>query len=96
MKLVIMIYDSGVDEMVSEHVEALGITGFTKLFGAHGRGGRGPKTNDPVWPGDNNVLLIAIEDDKVEPLRLSMRRMQEGFRLKPGITLLVSPVQVLP
>lgn len=96
MKLVIMIYDSGIEEMVSERIEALGINGYTKLFGAHGFGGTGMKQGDQIWPGENNVLLMAVADEQVEPLRSVMRNMQEGFRLKPGITLLVSPVEVLP
>ncbi|HEY3281135.1 MAG TPA: hypothetical protein VGN26_02580 [Armatimonadota bacterium] len=96
MKLVTMVYDSGVDELVCERVDALGLPGYTKLFGAHGIGGQGKKSGDQVWPGENNVLLMAMEDDLVEPLRHLMRSLQEGFRLKPGITIMVSPVEVLP
>ena len=95
MKLVIVIYDGGVEESVNEVVEELKLSGYTKLFGAHGFGGRGPKLGDVIWPGTNNVLYVALEEGEIPPLVERLRKLQAEFRLKPGITILSMPVELL-
>ena len=96
MKLLTIIYDSGIDETMMDLVESLGVSGWTKLSHLLGSGGRGPKLNSPVFPGTNHLLLVAVPDDQVERIRLALRRLQSNFRLKPGITLLCQDVDTLP
>lgn len=95
MKLVTMIYDSGIDEAVMEEVDGMRLSGWTRLFDAHGFGGTGMRRGDQIFPGTNNLLLMAMPDEQVAELRQRMARLQATFRLKPGITLLVQPVEML-
>lgn len=95
MKLVIVIYDGGIDEAVMEQVEAMKLKGWTRLFDVHGFGGTGLKRGDQVFPGLNNVLLAAMPEEQVAELHRRLRHLQAGFRLKPGITILVLPVEEL-
>ena len=95
MKLLVVIYDSGIEESVNEILEELKLPGYTKLFGAHGFGGQGLKLGDVVWPGANNVLYAALEEDQISPLVERLRKLQTGFRLKPGVTILALPAEVL-
>jgi hypothetical protein len=94
MKQLTLIYDASIDESISELIDGLDLPGYTKLFGAHGLGGTGRKTNSPVFPGVNNVLLLLLADDSVRTVTDSLYRLQASYRLKPGMTLIVQDVQI--
>ena len=96
MKLLTIIYDSGVDESMLQLLEGLEVPGYTRITDLHGLGGRGPKQLNPIYPGSNNLLLVSLPDEDVERVRNAIRRFQASFRLKPGITLLCQPVEELP
>lgn len=95
MKLLIVVYDQGIDETLMEHLETLDLPGWTKGYDLHGLGGQGLKLGDAVWPGQNNILYIELPDERVEGVVADFRRLQAGYRLKPGITLWSLPVEVL-
>lgn len=86
MKLLLIIYDGGIDDDVMSIVEELAPAGHTKLFGAHGFGGTGRKEATPVWPGSNNLLLVAVTPDQAAALVRALRELQATFHRKPGIT----------
>jgi hypothetical protein len=96
MKLLTIIYDSSIEESMLHLVEELGVPGFTRFTDLQGRGGRGPKQMNPIFPGGNNVLLAAMPDEQVEPVRRAIRRLQASFRIKPGVTILCQEVEELP
>jgi hypothetical protein len=96
MKLLTIIYDSSIEESMKELLDGLEIQGVTWIADVHGRGGRGPKMNTAVFPGTNNVALVALPDDQVGRVHRSIRRLQTSYRLKPGITILCQPVEELP
>ncbi len=96
MKLLTIIYDSGIEESMAELLEGLGVKGYTCFTGLQGTGGQGPKQENPIFPGSNNLLLIALPDEEAERVRRTIRRLQEGFRLKPGVTILCQAVEELP
>jgi hypothetical protein len=89
----IVIYDSGIEESLTELIHALQLPGYTQIFDAHGEGGTGKKLNSPVFPGTNNILYLALPDDRVAPVVRSIRKMQSSFRLKPGISIYVVPME---
>ncbi|NLC59000.1 MAG: hypothetical protein GX774_19370 [Armatimonadetes bacterium] len=102
MKLVTLIYDNGIDEAVIEQIDALvrqvedeHVRGWTRLCDVQGYGGQGYRRGDPVFPGTNNVLWVALPDELVAEVWRRMRALQASFRLKPGITILAQPVEVL-
>ena len=96
MKQLTVIYDASIDESVSELLEGLNVNGYTKLFGAQGLGGTGRKTNSPVFPGINNVLLLLLPEEAVRTITDALYRLQASYRLKPGITLVLQDVQLPP
>ena len=95
MKLLVVIYDSGIEESIDEVLEELNLPGYTKLFDAHGFGGQGLKLGSVTWSGTNNVLYCALPEDRIPPLVERLRKLQAEFRLKPGITILSVPVEQL-
>ena len=96
MKQLTVIYDSGIDESVMELLDGLNLAGFTKLFGAHGNGGTGRKLGSPIFPGENNVLLLLLPDEQVPTVTDALYRLQATYRLKPGLTLVVQNVLIPP
>ena len=62
MKQLTVIYDTAIDESITELIDGLGLAGYTKLFEAHGSGGTGHKLNTPVFPGINNILLLLLPE----------------------------------
>jgi Nitrogen regulatory protein P-II len=96
MKLLTIIYDSSIEDSMIQLVEDLEVPGFTRFTDLQGRGGRGPKQLNPIFPGSNNVLLAAMPDEQAERVRRAIRRLQSSFRIKPGVTILCQAVEELP
>jgi hypothetical protein len=96
VKLLTLIYDSAVDETMMDLVGELGVQGYTKIFDAHGLGGRGLKQNDPIHPGSNHLLLLAAPEPEVDRILRAVRRLQESFRLRPGVTILIQDAELAP
>lgn len=94
MKLIIVVYEDGIDEDLTETMERFGVRGYTKLFGAQGVGHAGPKLGTPVWPGLNNVLYVALPDEQVAPMVDTLHALQSSYRKKPGIKVFSVPVEV--
>ena len=95
MRLLIVVYDQGMDETLMERLEAVGVHHWTKTFDAHGEGNTGRKLGDQVWPGSNNLLYLQLEEDRVAEVVAAIRDLQAGYRLQPGITLWNLPVELM-
>lgn len=93
--LLTIIYDSGVDERLMELVAAQGLDGWTRIEGAHGYGGREYKLDSPIWPGTNNVLLLAVTPEQAATLADAIRALQATYRREPGITIWLQTVTLL-
>lgn len=96
MKLLMIVYDSGIEEDMTQLLDELNLSGWTKTFGAHGHGGTGTKLGDPIWPGTNNVLYIALPGEEVARVLAALTELQSTYRRKPGITPFVLPLAEHP
>lgn len=85
--LLLIVYDRAVDTDLMQRIEALGVEGYTKLHDAEGRGGRGIKRGDPIFPGLNHLLLIATTPEKAAAIVQTLRAMQDEYAVKPGISI---------
>lgn len=92
MRLLIIVYDSGIEIDLVELTKELDLPGWTKVFGAHGHGATGTKLGDPIWPGTNNVLYVAVPDEQVAPVLAALDELKGSFRTNPGITPFVVPL----
>ncbi len=95
MKLLLLIYDSGMDESVMKVLKECQVTGFTKLFDAHGAGGAGHKELTPTWPGINNILLVGLPPEKAQTLAGRLKELKKTYKLNPGLTLFALDAQEL-
>jgi hypothetical protein len=93
--LLTVIYDSGVEERLMELIAAQGLDGWTRFTGAHGYGGATYKLDSPIWPGTNNVLLLAVTPEQATQLADAVHALQATYRRKPGITIWLQTVTLL-
>jgi hypothetical protein len=92
--LLTVIYDSGLDERIQVILAELNVEGWTRIEGAHGYGGTGYRLDTPVWPGTNNLLLLALPGPKATMIAAELRTLQASYRRKPGITMWIQPIQL--
>ncbi len=93
MKLVVVVYEAGVDDSVMELLRQVELPGWTKLEGATGFGRKGLRLGTPIWPGTNHVLLVGLEDAAVQPFLQALDRLKEGYLRPPAIHSFVLPLE---
>ena len=79
MKSVLIVYNQANNERVEYMLDTLGIPGFTSWEYVQGRGHevRDPHRGTHTWPELNNAIMTVVEDDKVEDLLLSVRKLDK-------------------
>lgn len=93
MKLVLVVFEAGVDDSVMELVRKLQLPGWTKLEGATGFGRKGLRLGTPIWPGTNHVLFTALDDGAVEPFLKALDELKRGYLRPPAIQAFVLPLE---
>jgi len=94
VKQVIAIFDSGVLPDVMQVLEQLEIARWTRLSGASGAGERNVREGNAIWPGLNEVLLIVLPPERVQPLIDACHAMRDSFPLRPGMRFIVSDCEI--
>jgi len=96
VKLLMIVYEDSIDEDLTQCLKTQGVPGYTKLFGAQGEGQHSdPKLGTPIWPGQNNLLLVALPEEAVPPLATALRELQATYRKRPGLRLFAMPMEEL-
>lgn len=73
-----IIYAEAADEAMIEALKAAGILGYTKMVQAQGEGTQSePKLGTHIWPGKNNVLFLALQEEELARLRADLRRLKD-------------------
>jgi hypothetical protein len=87
MKAVFIAYNQALTEAVDSILDRHHIRGYTKWADAHGRGSFDgePHFGTHTWPAMNSAILAITEDDRVEPLLASLKKLdakaeQQGLR----------------
>lgn len=87
MKAVFLSYNQALTEAINSILDRQQIRGYTKWAEAHGRGSNNgePHFGNHTWPSMNSVILAITEDEKVEPLLESLKKLddkteQQGLR----------------
>jgi hypothetical protein len=95
VKLVVVVYEAGVDDSVTELLGKLGVSGWTKLEGATGMGHKGLRLGTPIWPGTNNVLLVAMDEQGLLPFLDALEDLKREYRKPPAVFAFVVPVEAV-
>ncbi len=94
MKMVLVVYDAGIDEDISGVLSEAGVTAYTKQMGATGTGRQGNRFGTQIWPGTNNLLWIALPDGQVAGLVARLNQLKESYVKAPALQVFTFPVEV--
>ena len=79
MKAIFIVYNQAHTEKVEYMFDRLNIRGFTRWTNLTGRGSEtgDPHMNTHTWPEQNTARLTVVDDDMVEHILESVRKMDE-------------------
>lgn len=78
MKMFLVVYSRAADEAVLKRFKELGIRGYTKLTEACGEGTETePKLGTHTWPGENNLLYLAVSDEQAPAIAELIRQLKK-------------------
>jgi nitrogen regulatory protein PII len=79
MKAVFIVYNQAHSEKVEFILDSFGISGYSEWNNMKGRGSRGgvPHLGTHTWPEINSATLTIVDDDKVDKLLDTVKKMDE-------------------
>ena len=86
MKMMMIVFNEAVDDEVMEVLAGCRLKNYTRLDGVFGRGASsGTHLGTDIWPGRNNLLLLAVSDEDAARLmtcvgELRRRLKREGVK----------------
>jgi len=79
MKMFFIVYSRAADYDVVAKLKSAGIKGYTKMKDVSGEGTETePKLGTHCWPGENNVLYIAVQDEEVPSVCEVIRELRKS------------------
>ncbi|HOR98334.1 MAG TPA: transcriptional regulator [Kiritimatiellia bacterium] len=86
MKLVMAVYNIGVDEEVMAAMEQEGVVCFTKIPRVVGKGkATGPRLDNSVWPGANTLSLFVVPDERAQDVMRVFEKLRATIGRKAGL-----------
>lgn len=86
MKLLLIFCDSGVEERVLEGLRRVGVPGYSRLAEVSGSGRTGRRDGDPVWPGTNSLLMVAVpSEEAVDAVREMVLTLKQEYIRAPAL-----------
>ena len=91
MKLLMMVFDAALEDVIQVRLQQLGLEHWTKLERALGKGSRSqPLLNTHVWPGYHVVYFVKVDD--FNPYRQAFQEMSQEFAHR-GFRTFVLPLE---
>lgn len=85
MKMLLIVYEAGIDEDLQSVVERLEVPAWTKLTGATGTGTQGNRFGTQIWPGTNNLLMIGVAEDRVGDIVSALNDLKTSYLKPPAL-----------
>ena len=93
MKMVVVVYNSVIEQDLMNLLEKLGITSYTKWIGVQGKGNMSePHLGTEIWPGTNSVLALALQDEQKKSIVEEIRSLRSKLG-KEGLKAFVLPLE---
>jgi hypothetical protein len=78
IKMVMITYNEAIDDEVMEILGSCGLKNYTKIKGVFGKGETsGTHLGDDIWPGRNNILYAACQDNETRQLILRVKELRK-------------------
>ncbi|MFY9402581.1 MAG: PG0541 family transporter-associated protein [Candidatus Omnitrophota bacterium] len=91
--MLMVVYNEVLDDEVMEILDEVRIKGYTKVPEVFGRGeASGTHLGTDIWPGLNNILYIACQDNQLKELLIKIRQLR-GKSGHEGIKAFVLPLE---
>jgi len=85
MKIVVIVYNSSIENKVIDAIRECGIEEYTKIPTVYGVGkNSGPHMGTHIWPATNSLLVVSCDDDSALKTMEKIRELK-GQHLKLGI-----------
>jgi len=92
-KMMVIIYNTALEKNILDYIDSCHITCYTKLPKVYGRGeSGGPRMGTHVWPGENEMLWVVTEKEKIQSLLECAKKLKEEHGGK-GVKVFVLPVE---
>ncbi|QAT17564.1 hypothetical protein BU251_07460 [Candidatus Velamenicoccus archaeovorus] len=93
MMMTMITYNEAIDDEVMEILESCGVKNYTKIKGVFGKGETsGTHLGDDIWPGRNNILYAACQDNEARQLILYVKELRKKLG-KEGVKAFVLPLE---
>jgi nitrogen regulatory protein PII len=93
MKMLVVIYNDAVDEVMISAFKKAEVHGYTKWKETLGEGTETePKLGTHCWPGKNNVLAVVIDDEEAVRITEIIRKLKSD-NPKGGIRTFILQVE---
>jgi predicted metal-binding protein len=93
MKMVMLVYNEGLDNEVMEILESCLIKNYTKISGVFGCGtSSGTHLGTDIWPGRNNILYVACEETAGKKIIVSVKQIRKNLGAE-GIKAFLMPLE---
>lgn len=78
MKMAMVVYNEAIDMELMDACERCELKNYTKLTGVFGKGNTsGTHLGNDIWPGRNNILLIAADEAKLKQLFSYIKELRD-------------------
>ena len=92
-KMVMVAYNEAIDSEVMEVLGHCGVKNYTKITGIFGKGAAsGTHLGNDIWPGKNNVLYVACEEEEAQQMLSCIRELRKKIGHE-GIKAFVLPIE---
>lgn len=86
MKMVMAVYNIGVDEEVMTAMREMGVECFTKVPRVVGAGKTtGPRLDNAVWPGANTMAFFVLPDEHAQTVMKAFEHLRATIGKKAGV-----------
>jgi hypothetical protein len=93
MKMMVIIYSAAADDDIIAALKKAGVKAYTKTQEACGEGSETePKLGTHYWPGRNNILFIAADEDEIDVIVETLSILKKEHP-KSGIRSFILPVE---
>ena len=91
--MVMVVYNEALDMEIMEVLEKYALKNYTKIPGVFGSGATsGIHLGNDIWPGRNNILYVACEEQKVKEILSGVRELRKNLG-KEGVKAFVLPLE---
>lgn len=90
----VIAYSQAADYIVLNALKSAGISGYTKIKDVCGEGiETEPKLGTHTWPGENNVILVAVTDERERKRLLEIITALKRDHPRAGVKGFVLPLE---